>query len=176
MIPSPEQMARQMAAMVILHPDKTTSEIAQELMYPTLFMINAVREGERMELFKEIKEDDKLMLISPPDMQPAAFGEEIELLQLMIHIFLKNIEQDEEDIELGQLRFWLRGVRESAIDIALLAMKNTGSVEEYDITDPRDPESTYQFLTLRQNLGKTWGMKQFKQTEPEPKAPKKKKK
>ena len=169
MVPTSREIARQLAVLAILSPEKTISELAHELAYPVLFIVNAVKEGKRAGLFVEDRENDKLILMDAPITDSDSFGEEIGTLGDNIYILLENVAEEEQDMEEGQLRHWLIGVRKSAIDIALYALKATNAIDTYEITDPKDDKSVYTFITLKHNVGKQWGIKQFKEV-PEEKA------
>lgn len=167
MLPTTQEIARQLAVMVELHPEKTVSEIAAELALSPIFIINAIEEGQRMELIqrKGSLEDDKLELISPLDLENNGgflFGEENSRVQREITQLLNNLAEKEMDIEAGQLEFWFRGVRPSAVEIALHVLKELDIIDSYWLADPKDPKSKYTFYSLMRNSKHRWGKKQFK--------------
>lgn len=165
MIPSTEEIARQIAVMLELYPDKTTSEIAHELAYSPLFIINAISRGVEMKLFYEIKEDDKLIAEERVDYDEG-FGAEIERVYDEILRAITNANKRENDIEIFQMKHWLMGVRPSATEIAIHVLKQSGIIASYKMSDPGDKKSEYEFLTLRINAEHKWGGKQFDTPKP----------
>ena len=162
MIPSPQEIARQLAALCIIYPEETTSQLAGRIGLPPAFVINAIHMGRQMELLEEDKAGDKITALVEPDLGPGAFGEEMERLQMEIHILLHHLAEDEEDIEEGKLRYWLRGVNPSSVDIILYAMERYGLIEKYKLADSDDTESAYTFISLKAHAANKWGKKQFK--------------
>lgn len=166
MLPTTQEIARQLAVMVELFPDMTISEIASELGFSPIFIINAIAEGERMELIKRTANynDDKLELITALDLENNGgflFGEENSRLQREITQLLNDLAEKEEDIEHNQLAAWLRGVRPSGIEISLHVLKQLDIIDSYQLADPKDPKSKYTFYTLMRNSKFRWGKKQF---------------
>ena len=180
MIPTTQELARQMAVMLELYPEKTTSEIAGELGYSPLFIINAMAEGVAMGLFTNDREADKLTLATPMDYDDEAgqlFGVDNSRLQDEILRSIVDANETESDIEIGLYKYaWLAGVRESQIEIAIHVLKQIGFVMAYKLKDPADPKSEYEFLTLTSNFGQEWGKKQFKAKAPGKSVVRKKKK
>ncbi len=167
MLPSTQEIARQLAVMVELHPDKTISEIAAELALSPIFIINAIAEGERMELIRRTDDfkADKLELITALDLEQNGgylFGAENDRVQQEIVQLLNDMEKDENDIEKGELEFWFRGVRPSALEIALHTLKHLDIIDSYELADPKDKKSKYTFYSLMRNSSNRWGRKQFK--------------
>lgn len=167
MLPSSQEIARQLAVMVELHPEMTISEMAAELAFSPIFIINAIAEGKRMELIQRTDkfEDDKLELISPLDLEQQGgflFGEENSRLQREITQLLNDLAEEEKDIEHNQLEFWVRGVRPSALEISLHVLKQLDIIDSYELADPSDKKSKYTFYTLMRNSSHRWGRKQFR--------------
>ena len=168
MIPTQQELARQIAVMVELYPGKTTSEIAGELGYSPLFIINAINEAERMELLKNDRENDKLSLVAPVDYEEnggEVFGSENLRLQDEIIRAVSDANAQEQDIELETMKYWCAGIRPSAFEIALHVLKQLGFIVTYKLADPYDPKSVYEFLTLANHKDERWGSKQFKKPE-----------
>jgi len=165
MLPTTKEMAMQIALMHELHPKDTVSKLAERLMYSPVFMINALDEGEQMELFSRIKEKDQIMAVTSLNydtLQGSEFGQENFRIQNEILRVVIDANKDEADVETGTLDMWTIGIRPADIEIALHLLKNIGWLVEYTVKNPKDKDSNYRFLTLRINEGKEWGKKQLK--------------
>ena len=165
MLPTTRELAMQMAVWHELHPDHTVSEMASHLGYSPIFIINAMHEGEGMELFTNDKENDALVAVIPVNYESSMgldFGADITRIQNEILRAVAYENARENDIEIGRLIAWHIGVKPSAFEIAVHILKRIGFIVQYQLTDNTDEESTYEFLTLALNSGKDWGAKQFK--------------
>lgn len=167
MVPTTQEIARQLALMAELDVNKTISEMAFELGLSPLFVINALVEGEGMGLFKRSEDNDKLIPSNTLDYADGTvFGADLTRIQDEMLRAITDANRREEDIETGLFyHAWLKGVRESAITMAIHILKQIGFVTSYKLADPSDPKSEYEFLTLPINVGKDWGAKQFKPKE-----------
>lgn len=169
MIPTLREIAIQIAIMHELHPEDTISELAARLMYSPIFVINALDEGERMELFSRVKDEDKIISSSPVDystMMGMELGTENTRIQNEIIRVIGAANSDKMDVEEGTLQLWLRGIRPSEVEIALHVLQQIGFISKYELKNPKDEETKYNFYTLRVNDGQKWGLKQFKDIEP----------
>jgi hypothetical protein len=172
MLPTLREIAYQVAIMHELHPKETISEIATRLMYSPLFIINALDEGEKMELFSRVKGEDTLIANAPVDYQSMLgldFGQENVRLQNEILRVIASANADKNDVEEGTLMNWCRGIKPADIEIALHVLKQVEFIVSYELTDPKDKKSKYTFYSLRINEGNMWGTKQFKTAKKEKK-------
>jgi DNA-binding MarR family transcriptional regulator len=159
----------QIAVFHELYPKETISDLAHRLMYSPVFVINALDEGEKMELFSRIKGEDKLIATTPVDYQTMMgleFGTEQTRIQNELLRAIASANKDEDDVEEGTLQAWCRGIRPSDIELALHTLQKIDFVSKYELANPKDKESKYTFYTLRINEGKEWGLKQFKDLKP----------
>lgn len=170
MVPTTKQIVWQIAVMHELYPKDTISEIASKLALSPIFIINALDEGERMEFFKR-KRDKKggltevLETIAPVDWQSLEgdeFGPDYERVQTEIMVAVANANRDEQDLELGTIMAWCRGINPSAVEVALAFLYHKVMLGRYELADPADAKSKYTFYTLRDNGINQWGKKQFK--------------
>lgn len=162
-LPTAQESARIIAALHELEPKKTMSELAQRIPVPQLFLVNAVKEARKMELF-DIDENDKVKMISPLDYTQSngmSFGEEITYLQDQIVLAIENANSNEQDMDEGQLRHWLLGTQEFAVDVAFKGLENMSYLSSYEMADPADKKSVYKFWTLASNARHQWGQKNF---------------
>lgn len=166
MIPTLREIAMQIAVMHELHPKETISELADRLMYSPIFIINALDEGDKMELFTRVKNTDTLVATSPIDYSTVMgmeFGTENVRIQNEILRVIGSANNDKMDVEDGTLHLWLRGIRPSEVEIALHILQKMDFVTKYELSNPADKKTKYSFYTLRINEGKKWGAKQFKE-------------
>ena len=167
-----EQLARQMAVYSVLSKTKKVSSIADAIGLSPLQITNAVFEGERLDLFKVIR--DKKLTIDKIEvsteqfdaiaMLPSNFGEGVENLAGHIVEFVKNRNSVERDVEETTVMMLAR-VPDAMFTVALEVVKQSGAVVSYPVVDPLDKESTYAYLTLPENKDKKWYRVDFKTTK-----------
>lgn len=170
MMPTMQEIVWQIAAMHELHPKETVSEIAGRLLLSPLYIINALDEGEKMELFQRQRDKkgivtevlDTIAPINWETLSGDAFGTDIMRLQGEILRTINIANADANDVEDGMLQSWCRGIKPSAVEIALQLLYKQGIIAHYDLADPGDKKSVYTFHTLRPNAENQWGSKQFK--------------
>ena len=138
----------------------TMGKIASDLMYPPLFIINALDCGVDLGILKHDYETDKLELVK--DYEKSNMGKEIGNLIDAIEEKLAHENEKKQDLSLGLIQQWCMGVRPSACELALYQLVANGTFHKYDMTDTKDKKSVYTFYTLSDNKGKKWGKKQFK--------------
>lgn len=167
-----EQIAWQLVLLANKHPEKTISELARMLAYPPLFIIAGLEYGEAELLFSRNREDDMiyprksaLQAYDRTADSSALLGDEIDEVQNEIIYVLKVNNERYDDIETGKLAYWLQGVSTGAQEIALEGLKRDGLIDVYELPDPKDAKSVYEFITLPQNADNKWGKKQFSNNE-----------
>lgn len=169
MIPTSKEIALQIAVTHEMYPKETISQLANRLMYSPIFVINALEEGEKMELFaRGGKDNEELKTVNGLNYEMIAgneFGQENLRIQDEILRVITSANHDKMDVEDGTLMLWLRGIRPNDIEIALHVLKKLNYIVEYELTNPKDEDTKYKFYTLRINEGKEWGAKQFKETK-----------
>ena len=166
MLPTSREIAMQIAVFHELYPKETISELAARMMYSPVFIINALDEGEKMELFSRVKDKDKLIATTPVDyatMMGLEFGQEQTRIQNEILRAVASANADQNDVEEGTLQLWLRGIRPGDVELALHVLQKIDFIAKYEIANPKELKSKYTFYTLRINEGKNWGLKQFKE-------------
>ena len=167
MVPTMREIAMQIAVAHEMHPKKTISELASMLALSPLFIINALDEGEKMELFMRDKDKDMLIQANTIDHNSSMgldFGIESTRLQNEILRAVASANTRQMDIESGTLTNWCRGINPGAVEIAIHVLKKLSFIDTYKLNDPSDKKTEYEFLTLKVNLGHEWGKKQFKST------------
>lgn len=164
MMPTTDQILKQLMRASQLHPDFTVSEIAEHLGFPPLFIINALALGEESDALQRILEDDKIIVAEHAGFD---YGDDITRLREEIMQLIQAQNAKETDVETGLVARWLTGVRPLSVELALDAIVKDGQLASYDLADPKDKKSVYTFLTMPENLEHKWGVKQFKD-QPEP--------
>lgn len=165
MLPNTQELANQLSVLAELHPEMTVSELAAALAISPIFVVNALAVGVREKMFEHDQPEDMIKITSPMEFGKSIdiFGPEIDRIAEEILVTIENLNVKEEDIEEGKLISWCRGIRPSAVEIALFALERTGYIAKYDLKDPKDEKSVYTFYTLPDNADNFWGLKQFKE-------------
>lgn len=171
MMPTTREIVFQLRALAELHPKDTISDLANKLGLSPIFIINALEQGEKMHLFKRKRDKkgaltEELIVLEPTDWDKAytdeEFGPDHQRVRNEIIIAVTNANMDEQDLELGTIMAWCRGVNPSAVETMLALLTNTGLLRSYELADPGDKKSKYTFYTLGANVNNEWGRKQFK--------------
>lgn len=166
MIPDRRIIANQICKASLIHPDWSVSEIATQLGYSTVFIIDALNYAEDMKFIsRNLKKDTLLVKSAFKKLSSPDFGEDIFALRMAIFRTLNAENLKEQDIEEGLMWQWSNGVRPIFIEIAIDALIGFDAIVKYDLTDPKDDKSVYTFLTLPDHVEHQWGKKQFKSFE-----------
>jgi hypothetical protein len=171
MIPTTREIVWRIRAISELYPKDTVSEIAAKLGLSPIFIINALDEGEQLEWFQR-KRDKKgavtevLEILLPINWGIAdhdnTFGPDHRRIRDEIVCAITNANKEEQDIDLGTLMAWCRGINPSAVEIVLESLTKLNVLGAYDLADPKDVKSIYTFYSLKGNATNQWGTKQFK--------------
>lgn len=170
MAPTMREIVWQIAALHELYPKDTVSDIAGKLMLSPLYIINALEEGERMEMFQRQRDKkgtiteviDTIAPIDWKNMANDAFGLDIQRLQGELFRAIDSANSIQQDLEDGRLQAWCRGIKPAAVEIALYFLRKQELITNYELADPGDKKSVYTFHTLKPNAINQWGTKQFK--------------
>lgn len=166
MIPTTEEVLAQLVLLWRLVEEtepvaaQTAGALASELMYPPLFIINALDLGKDLGVLTHDYETDEVVVTS--DWVGRGMGSEVTRLMAALEDKVRYENALESDLNLGLLQSWCMGVRPSALRLALAELVRTNVLYEYELADPLDKDSVYQFYTHVDNKGKDWGLKQFK--------------
>lgn len=87
------------------------------------------------------------------------FGEAEEYLEDSLVYAFGKLNAEEKDLEENYLGNWLAGYAPQDTLIAVKHLLEDGVLHEYQI---EDGDNSYIFYTLKANVGKNWGAKQFK--------------
>ena len=116
MAPTMREIVWQIAALHELYPKDTVSDIAGKLMLSPLYIINALEEGERMEMFQRQRDKkgtiteviDTIAPIDWKNMANDAFGLDIQRLQGELFRAIDSANSIQQDLEDGRLQAWCR--------------------------------------------------------------------
>jgi hypothetical protein len=167
MIPSKEEILSQLVLLWGLRNEVepveaiTMGALAKELMYPALFLIEALEYGKSLGVLEHDYKSDKLSVVG--EYEGTYMGEEIDRVMGCLEELVSVHNEREEDLSLGLIQTWCMGIRPSACELALRRLVLDGTLAEYRLTDPKDTKSSYDFYTLAENKDKQWGKKQFKE-------------
>lgn len=134
------------------------SRIAADLGYQPMLLINALFAGEEAGKFVWVRKKDILKVSSDLEIFDLAITEGIAESREQIEIFITNQNSIEKDIVFEEIQGFLPMLPEMHVRIAL---KTSKLLDSYELTDPADKESTYTFWSLKENVDKRWGTKQF---------------
>lgn len=89
------------------------------------------------------------------------FGSDVEYLREMLMYAFTQLAKKENDLEDNYLKSWLFGFPVYDVEVARKSLVKEHKLAEYELTDPNDLASTYNFTTLYENGEQMWGKKQF---------------
>jgi tRNA/tmRNA/rRNA uracil-C5-methylase (TrmA/RlmC/RlmD family) len=141
----------------ILHTNNV-SAIAQEIGYRPMLIITALYKAQETGKFTYNKKSDTITQGDDIDLANLQVTEGIAELTDLIEQFVGYMNKDEKDMSTDELMMLLGGVPDLHIKIVAFTSKKLAS---YEYSDPKDKDSTYTFLTLKENVDKRWGTKQF---------------
>jgi hypothetical protein len=138
--------------------------VAAQLGYSPMLIVNALYQGERDGKLAYNRKQKTFTAAEGTEVSALSLGEEFttagdfnigaELAQL-----IANLNSEETDMSAEELMGWL-GI--SDVRVKMLAFVNS-KLAMYDLADLKDRKSVYTFITLKENVDKRWGEKQFVQ-------------
>lgn len=134
------------------------SRIAQEIGHrPVLIFCAMYRAGETGK-FTYNKKRDTIKIDADVEPKALAVTEGLSELIDIIEIYTAYLNSDEKDVTTDELRMTFGGISDTHIDMALL---KSDRLATYEFADPSDKKSVYTFITLKENIDKKFGVKQF---------------
>lgn len=142
----------------ILHTNKV-SRIAEEIGYKPILIINAMYRGAETGKLTYDKKHDTLTISPDVEVEHLGVSEGMSELSEQVELLITYLNGEEKDMSIEELRLFLGGqTPELHVKIAVMASTNLAT---YEIADPKDKESVYTFITLKENRLRKWGTKQF---------------
>lgn len=135
------------------------SLIAKELGYQPILIMNALFAGEKAGKFRYDRKKDILV-----DIDEDLIIEQLQITEGLvesmeqIELFMEAENAIEVDLTLDEIRKFIPMFPELHMKLGL---KVSRKLSTYQLADPKDPESVYTFVTLKENAEKQWGAKQF---------------
>jgi len=139
------------------------STIASELGYQPILIMNAVFAAEKSGKFVYVKKKDIIKISEDVDLDSLVVTEGLIESRDQIEMFIANQNVLEVDLSTDELRGFIPMLPEVQMKVAIRSSKRLAT---YDITDPKDRDSTYTFVTLKENLDRRFGEKQFDESKP----------
>lgn len=153
-----DKIANEIILASVILKTNNVSKIASELGYQPILLLNALFEGERSGKFVYVKKKDLINISEDVEIEALAVTEGIMENLEQIELFIANENSIETDMSFDELRSFIPMCPELHVNIAL---KVSDKLATYEYADPKDKESVYTFITLKENIDKVWGAKQF---------------
>lgn len=139
------------------------SEIATGLGYQPILIINALVAGEKAGKFTYIKKKDLINISEGVEVDSLAVTDGLADSRDQVETFITNQNDMEKDIIFQELHGFIPMLPELHLKLAIRSSK---FLSTYELSDPKDKQSVYTFITLAYNLDKKWGTKQFDASKP----------
>lgn len=134
------------------------SRIAEELGYQPILILNALFAGERKGKFVYVKKKDIIKIHPDVELDHLVPTDGLVESRQQIEEFIANENSLEVDMSFDELRGFMPMLPELHMR---LAIHTSQKLVTYELVDPKDKDSVYIFITLKENADKQWGKKQF---------------
>lgn len=153
-----ENVANEMIiASQVMHTNNI-SNIASELGYQPLLVINALFAGQRSGKFVWNKKKDIIKIAADVAIEQLVITDQLIEIRDALEEFISNHNEQEKDFVFEELHGFIPAVGETQLKVALYSSR---VLDSYEIADPKDRQSVYTFYTRKENLDKLWGNKRF---------------
>jgi hypothetical protein len=157
-----DQIANELMLASMLMHTNNVSRIAEEIGYRPLLIITALYRGVEQGKLVYNKKQDTIQIQEGVEVDSLALTEAMTELIDLVEQFMVYMNAEEKDMSLEELQMLLAGVPILHIKIAAhMSQKLT----TYELAQPKDKKSVYTFITLKENVDKQWGKKQFDATK-----------
>lgn len=135
------------------------SKLAEKLGYQPILIMNALYAGEKVGKFTFVPKKDIIKIDGDVDIANLAVTTGLSESREQVEQFIANINEEEKDMWIDELHHsFIPGLPETHLKIVVFTSPKLAT---YKLTDPKDKESTYEFVTLKENAAKQFGKKQF---------------
>lgn len=141
----------------LLHTNNV-SRIAEQLGYRPMLIITALHKAGDDGKFSYHQKSDTIKISEDVEADKLQCTEATTELSELIEVFMGYLNRDEKDMSVEELQMMLGGVPDFHIR---LAVHISDKLDTYEFADPKDKKSVYTFITLKENLDKKFGTKQF---------------
>lgn len=154
-----DQITNELILASVIKKTNKVSTIAGEIGYKPMLIINALYRGQETGKLKYSQKKDIFTIHDDVELEHLTTTEGINEVREQLELFARYMAETEQDVSVEELQMkFLPGTPELHIRIAVYSSKVLTS---YEVADPKDRESVYTFVTLKENADKQWGMKQF---------------
>lgn len=156
-----EQTAMQLAYIVKEYKEYKLPDLLRVMSVPAIdfncaiwYAVNKgwINEPDKTTGFTEFKNDPEAW----------DFGDEINRLKDLVVFGLTETNKREIDMQWEHLSDWVLGYPPRYTLIVFKSLLAEEKIAMYQLTDPKDTKSVYDFYTLPENRDKLWGKKAFK--------------
>lgn len=158
-----DQIANEIILASVELKTNVVSKIASNLGYQPILIMNALSVGEKSGKFVYVKKKDIIKISEDVELDALSVTDGLAESRVMIEIFIANQNAIEVDMTTDELHGFVPNLPPVHLSIAI---RTSPLLTTYDIADPKDKDSVYTFVTLKDNLDKKFGQKQFDETKP----------
>ena len=165
------QLAHKIAFLANEFPQKKFKEVSEMITVPILDFNTALEMAKEFSFFSIDPKKDKAIIDQLP--KEWNFGSEVDKLEDATLYILKKWAEHESDMHEEYYLNMVYGYTTHDIIVAGKHLLNQGLIVEYNLENvtkadkkgEKDTIDNYVFWTLKENSGKRWGEKQFKDTK-----------
>lgn len=157
-----DKIANELIIASKLMKTNVVSEIASEIGYQPILILNALFAGERSGKFVYVKKKDIIKVSEDVELEHLVITDGLAEAREIIEEFITNENGLEVDMTIDELRSFIPSLPEVHLKVAVFTSK---FLTTYELSDPKDKESVYEFVTLKENADKQWGTKQFDESK-----------
>lgn len=154
-----DQIANELIIASQIEHTNEVSKLAEKLGYQPILIMNALYAGEKTGKFKFIAKKDIIKIDGDVTVADLAVTDGLSDSREQVELFIANLNDLEKDIWVDELHHsFIPGLAELHLKIAIYT---SPKLTTYELSDPKDKESKYEFVTLVENADKQFGKKQF---------------
>jgi len=153
-----DKIANELIIASVIERTNQVQVLAEKIGYQPIVILNALARGEKADKLVYVRKKNIIKINKDVEVGLLAITEYLGESRDMIEEFITNQNAREVDISFEELRTFIPMLPELHLKIALYTSKLLGS---YEVADPVDKESVYTFYSLKENVSKRWGEKQF---------------
>lgn len=156
------EAAHKAAYIIKSNPDLELAGILDKLKMPAIDINCSLWLAQELDLISEPnKETGKVEFLHDPE-SGWQFGTGIERIRRQLVYALEQLAKKENDLTIEEVDGWCQGYAPHDVEIALKTLLEERVLGTYDLTDPKDLQSTYTFYTLFEHSEQMWGKTRFK--------------
>jgi hypothetical protein len=157
-----DQIANELMLSSMLMHTNNVSRIAEQIGYRPMLIITALYRAGDQGKFTYNKKQDTISISEDVSLGNLALTEAMTELTGLMEEFMLYLNREEKDMTVEEMQMLLAGVPDLHIKIAAYA---SDKLTTYELAQPKDKKSVYTFITLKENVDKQWGKKQFDNTK-----------